>query len=604
MEDINLQTSMDIYKKRKGYYEALTSKQKHTINFISILRLITFVTSVGFAVYFYLNKKYYFSVSLLLIGTIAFLILMFKHNKVIENRKLISAILNINELSLQRIKGEWRSFKDKGEDFKDNEHNFADDLDIFGEGSLFQWINTAYTPLGRIQLKDRLSFPEHNRNKIYKTQQSVKELSKEVGWRQRFAAEGSFIKADNLETNELFTWAEKMSQIPNKVYFNLLLILLPMATIISISLYLFFHSIGYLIPLVFIAINLSVLKLGEKQRIEILDTIYKYKKNLKLYYNMIKLIENKSFYAELLKDIKQKLLGDQQKASEAINRLSKITDKISDRNNFFSIIINIIFLWDYHLIKLLEGWKKSFGMDVKLWLTAVGEMEALASLSIIGCDNPTWAYPEIKENLEIQAMNIAHPLLSRNAVSNSVELNFNSSILLITGSNMSGKSTFLRTLGINLILAYAGAQVCATEFSCGIMNLYTCMRISDNLEKNISSFYAEIIRIKRIVSAVSNEEPVFFLLDEIFKGTNSLDRHMGAEALINMLSRENTLGLISTHDLELGDLEHRNAKVKNYNFQEYYKDNKIYFDYKLRKGISATRNAKFLMKLAGIKFQD
>ena len=229
---------------------------------------------------------------------------------------------------------------------------------------------------------------------------------------------------------------------------------------------------------------------------------------------------------------------------------------------------------------------------------------AVASLSIISFDNPHWAEPEfIKDKMAVNAKELAHPLLSESRVSNNAELGLPQSILLITGSNMSGKSTFLRTIGINLVLAYAGAPVCAESFSCSIMNIYTCMRISDSLEKNISSFYAEIIRIKSIVSAAKRGESIFFLLDEIFKGTNSLDRHLGAETLINRLSKESALGLVSTHDIELGELENKNSKIKNYNFQEYYKNDEIYFDYKLRAGVSTTRNAVYLMKLAGIEFE-
>jgi DNA mismatch repair ATPase MutS len=317
---------------------------------------------------------------------------------------------------------------------------------------------------------------------------------------------------------------------------------------------------------------------------------------------MIKLIEEKNFHSKLLMDIKHEFIGEKFKASKAINKLSKISNKVSDRRNLFSILLNAIFLWDFHLIAQLENWKKQYGKLVMPWLNAIGDMEALSSLSIIGFDNPKWTLPVIDNCPKVKAENTAHPLLSNDAVCNCVEINISSSILLITGSNMSGKSTFLRTIGINLVLAYAGASVRADEFSCGLMNIYTCMRISDNLEKNISSFYAEIIRIKKVVTAANVGEAVFFLLDEIFKGTNSLDRHTGAEALINMLSKENTLGIVSTHDLELGDLENKNQKVKNYNFQEYYKDNEIHFDYKLRKGVSTTRNAKFLMKLAGIEF--
>jgi len=577
---------------------------KHTINFISTLRLIIFASTLFFTVYCYLHNKYFLSIIIFLVGLVIFVILMQKHSKVIENRKLAESILNINELSLLRLRGEWKNFKDSGEDFKDNEHNYADDLDIFGENSLFQWINNAYTPLGRIQLKNRLSFPKLDKNAIYESQEAIKELSKNVGFRQKLAAEGSLILTNKSENDELFNWAEKTSLIACNTYFKILSILLPLATIISIILYLFFHIIGYGIPLTFIAINLGILKLQERQRSETLDTIYKYKKNLKLYYKMIKLIEEKNFHSKLLKDIRQNFLGKKQKASEVINWLSKISDKISDRSNLFSIILNITLLWDFHLIMQLETWKKDYGKLVKIWLNAVADMEALSSLSIIGFDNPEWTLPVIDDGLKVRAINAAHPLLPNDAVSNSIELNSNSSILLITGSNMSGKSTFLRTLGINLVLAYAGTSVCSEEFSCGIMNIYTCMRISDNLEKNISSFYAEIIRIKKVVTAANSGEAVFFLLDEIFKGTNSLDRHIGAEALINMLSKENTLGAVSTHDLELGDLENTNPKVQNYNFQEHYWENEIHFDYKLRKGISTTRNARFLMKLAGIEFKE
>ncbi|MFL0267597.1 MutS-related protein [Candidatus Clostridium radicumherbarum] len=591
-----------IYEKRKKRYESLLLELKHTSNFISALRFIIFAAALIFTVYTFLHKKYYMSTIIFFVGLAIFIILMLKHNKVIENRKLAEAILHINELSLLRLSDEWKSFKDKGEDFIDNDHNYADDLDIFGENSLFQWINNAYTPLGRIQLKNHLCFPRLDKNAIYESQEAIKELSKNVGFRQELAAEGSFIVTNKSENEEMFYWAEKANLTYKNGFLKFLIFLMPLAAVISILLFLFFHVIGYVIPLIFMAVNLGILKLQEKQRSEILDTIYKYKKNLKLFHKMIKLIEEKNFHSKLLMDIKHEFIGENFKASKAINKLSKISDKVSDRRNLFSILLNAIFLWDFHLITQLENWKKQYGKLVMPWLNAIGDMEALSSLSIIGFDNPEWTLPVIDNSLKVRAENIAHPLLSKDAVSNGVEINRSSSILLITGSNMSGKSTFLRTIGINLVLAYAGASVRAAEFSCGLMNIYTCMRISDNLEKNISSFYAEIIRIKKIVTAAKGGETVFFLLDEIFKGTNSLDRHTGAEALINMLSKENTLGIVSTHDLELGDLENKNQKVKNYNFQEYYKKNEIQFDYKLRKGISATRNAKFLMKLAGIEF--
>ena len=197
---------------------------------------------------------------------------------------------------------------------------------------------------------------------------------------------------------------------------------------------------------------------------------------------------------------------------------------------------------------------------------------------------------------------MAHPLIGDRAVANTYELVTPKQITLITGSNMSGKSTFLRTVGINLLLTYIGAPACANEFSCPIMNIYTCMRTKDNLEESISSFYAEILRIKLIIDACKRGEEVFVLLDEIFKGTNSKDRHIGATVLIKQLISNGARGLVSTHDLELCDLEEEMKEVENYNFREYYKDNKIQFDYKLRKGKSNTQNAVYLMRLAGIDF--
>ncbi|MEL7598196.1 MAG: MutS family DNA mismatch repair protein, partial [Clostridiaceae bacterium] len=235
----------------------------------------------------------------------------------------------------------------------------------------------------------------------------------------------------------------------------------------------------------------------------------------------------------------------------------------------------------------------------------IGTIEELGSFSTLAFDNSDWTMPKFKENGFIfKGENIGHPLLGSERVCNDLTIEEDKKIILITGSNMSGKSTFLRTAGINLVLAYVGAPVCAKKFECSIMEIFTCMRISDNLEKNISSFYGELLRIKELVNKTKEERKVFFLLDEIFKGTNSIDRHTGAKILINKLSSKKVLGMVSTHDLELGSLEKENSNIKNYHFEEYYKNNNIYFDYKLRRDISTTRNAMYLMSIAGIVDSD
>ena len=236
------------------------------------------------------------------------------------------------------------------------------------------------------------------------------------------------------------------------------------------------------------------------------------------------------------------------------------------------------------------------------WIEAISETETLVSLATLKYEHPEWTMPVVTEdNPKLIAYALGHPLIGSNCVCNDVEIRPNQRTLLITGSNMSGKSTLERTAGINLALAYCGAPVFASVFECSVMELVTCMRVKDDLDQHISSFYAELIRIKRIVELSQTGKPLIFLLDEIFKGTNSLDRHTGASVLIKKLLEHNTVGIVSTHDLELADLENEtDGIVKNFHFQEHYTDNQIQFDYKLYGGVSTTRNAVYLMRLAGI----
>jgi DNA mismatch repair ATPase MutS len=291
-----------------------------------------------------------------------------------------------------------------------------------------------------------------------------------------------------------------------------------------------------------------------------------------------------------------------EKASEQIKRLEKIADRISNRENAMFFPINVLLLWDYHSMMALERWKIQSGKNIEKLMETIGKAEALCSLAALCCDYPDWVIPEFTASPSVvRAKSLGHPLLGERKVCNDLSIEKPACALLITGSNMSGKSTYLRTAGINLVLAYAGAPVCASYMKCSVMDIHTCMRVNDNLEKNISSFYAEILRIKDIVNASKGSRQVFFLLDEIFKGTNSQDRHAGAESLIKNLCRNGAAGMVSTHDLELGALEGESGgQVKNYHFQEHYMDNEIHFDYKLRPGVSTTRNALYLIRMAGI----
>ena len=308
---------------------------------------------------------------------------------------------------------------------------------------------------------------------------------------------------------------------------------------------------------------------------------------------------------QYLKEIKSKLKsGTKNSCGEEMKKLSNLLDWIGDSSgNAYYLIINVFIFSDVFIVENLETWREQNSKELEVWIDVISEIDALMSISNVYFDFEEFKFPKISDKKEVKGKAIGHPLLGEKAVRNNYSLSGNKKVTLITGSNMSGKSTFLRTIGLNLVLSYIGAPVFSDDFTCGIFNIYTCMRTKDNLEENISSFYAEILRIKILIEASKKGEDVFFLLDEIFKGTNSLDRHVGATELIKQLINSGAIGLVSTHDLELCDLEKYDNRIENYNFREYYEDNKIKFDYKLRVGKSETQNAIHLMKLAGIEFK-
>jgi DNA mismatch repair ATPase MutS len=324
---------------------------------------------------------------------------------------------------------------------------------------------------------------------------------------------------------------------------------------------------------------------------------------VKAYSNILTLIENEKFESSYLNKLKEKLKDNSGiLCKDEMKKLSNLLEWVGDSaGNAYFFILNVIVFADVFILFNLNKWRKVNGSKIENWLEVMGEFDALASISNLSFDHEDWCFAEITDESGVVGKEISHPLIGSRAVANNYELRKPKQITLITGSNMSGKSTFLRTIGINIILSYIGAPCSAKSFKCSIMNIYTCMRTKDNLEESISSFYAEILRIKLIIEACKRGEKLFFLLDEIFKGTNSKDRHTGATVLVKQLADNGAIGLLSTHDLELCDLEEEMKEIDNYNFREYYMENKINFDYKLRRGKSTTQNAVYLMKLAGIE---
>ncbi|HEY9061677.1 MAG TPA: DNA mismatch repair protein MutS [Pseudobacteroides sp.] len=601
-----MKTPYNSYTKRKNKYSKLIKSQTKTINMVSNLRLGVFIAGVAVGVVLYLAKLYILLIATIIAFVAAFVYLVIKHEKLIGIKNFLDFLLDINVNSIKRLEGKWSEFKDKGEEYSDAGHRYFQDLDIFGDRSLFQWINSSKTYYGRRYFRDILGNTPKSIEEIVERQQAVAELSMKLGWRQRFQAEAMRVPGRTIDPEELIKWALVHETFYLKKWISTSVKVLPVFTGIFILLAINTQFLTFHIPLLLLLLQAALLRINRKRRSEIFGLAEKYSKDIKVYYNALKHFEKHNFKSGYIKAVKGQMVNNEGlKAFKQLDRLSKIIDNISARHSAFFELLNILTLWDYQCMVAIEKWKQSSGKYLLSWLQALGKVEALCGLAIISFDNPHWPMPDIKESRPfIEAKGLGHPLLGENGVSNDLKIKNPVKVLLITGSNMSGKSTLLRTVGINLVLAYAGAPVCAESFSVSIADIYTCMRVSDDLGKSISSFYAELLRIKEIVNGAESGRKVFFLLDEIFKGTNSRDRHMGARVLIKRLCQLNCSGLVSTHDLELSDLEKEGLEVKNYHFEEYYKDNRINFDYKLKNGVSTTRNAVYLMRLAGIDIHE
>ncbi len=591
------------YKMREARYGAFHQTIQQKNKKLVLFKLITVFGGLGITALFFMMRWPFLGAGAFLAMLLVYLFLNLRHDKAVNCETLAKNLMGINQNGLRRLKGEWPSFPDKGEDFSDPGHYYAEDLDIIGQGSVFQMIKSCQTPLGREKLKELLFSHPGKTGEIKRRQEAVGELSHKLFFRQRLQGEGMTLKESSHDISEILDWGMNVNERLLDKRTQLFLRILPAITFLTL-LPGYFRLIPIFIPMLLIAFQIFLLRWKIKQRSAVLNTAYALKYRLEPYSNMLRLIEKTKFHSPLLQEVKNSLYMNHSSPSKQLDMLSRICGNISNRNNMFYFIFDIVTLWDYQCEIALEKWKQECGRNLLQWFEGIAAIEALSSLAVLKHENPDWATPDITDSRELQvkAVQVGHPLITKGRIVNDFEMGIDRKVILVTGSNMSGKSTFLRTIGLNLVLAYSGAPVCAQSFSCSVMNVCTCMRISDNLEKNISSFYAELLRIKMIVEAVKTKGRIFFLLDEIFKGTNSYDRHHAAKVLISKLAGRNSIGLVSTHDLELEVLEKEtNGQIANFHFQEHYEQGRILFDYKLRPGVSKTRNAIYLIESLGIE---
>ncbi len=593
---------VNFYKQRVSQFhdkEKECLKNEHKLPYYRL-----FVIVVGISSFFLLFQ---ISIFLSVLVMLVFLAIFFmitridNHNSV--KKKEFQLLKTLNENEINYLDGIY-DFFDDGNRYKNDTHSYSNDLDIFGNSSLYHSLNRTTLPISSDILADWLLYPA-NTQEIKERNEAVIELRKNIEWRQKIFITGCTLKKNENSLKNLINWVRVTGKFSFQKKFIIICYMLSGMTLISIALS-FVFPVSY-VPALLVGIHLIIIwKSGnvvKRSHNEVTDN----SNILETYAEIIKEIENESFSSLKLNNLKERLMSGHSFASREIERLSGIVNNFDLRYNVIAhFFLNTLFFWDIHQVYRLEKWKNT-NKNLEQWFHSAGEFEALSSFANVYFNNPHWCFPKISENhFFFEASKLGHPLIvAKDRVCNNLSINGTGKILLLSGSNMSGKSTFLRTVGINIILAMAGSCVCATEFVFSPVRILSSMRINDSLKDNTSSFFAELKKLESIIKAVEKKERVFLLLDEILRGTNSSDRHIGSSALIKQLVLNEAVGIVATHDLALAGMSREfPANIENYNFNIKINNEDLYFDYLLNKGVCTSLNASILMKKMGINIPE
>lgn len=521
------------------------------------------------------------------------------NNLTIENSVRLR---KINETEIEILNHHFTHLPD-GSNYKPETHEYANDLDIFGRASLYQYINRTNSEQGNKMFADWL-LHQALPGMILQRQETVKELTPETGWRQQLQSCGIATKITIATQQRIEKWLEQPVSFSGKLLWNILKYLLPAISFSFLTLHLINildASIFYPLMLLMLAVSFAISKLIISDYLQ----LNRIAPELESLSESISLIEKKEFKTDLIKKLQAKYKTGLVTSSESIKKLKKVLDLLDIRlNPLVFIPLNTFLFWDLQQIFTLEKWKIANKHNIRDWFGTLAEIECLSSIANLAFNHPENSFPRIsnKEGVFI-ADSMGHPLIAKEKmVCNSFSTEGVNQMNLITGSNMAGKSTFLRSIGINIVLAMIGSTVFARSLALSPMKVLSSMRVSDNLEESTSTFYAELKKLKEVINSVYNNEKVFLLLDEILRGTNSADRHAGSKALIKQLIHHKAVGLIATHDLELAKLaDEFPDKIHNYHFDVQVANDELYFDYKLKRGICQSMNASLLMKKIGIE---
>ena len=583
------------YRRRADARRLQASQLERRSIIIGNLRLAVFAGGVVCA-WAALSHHRYLPLWSPVVFLLGFFALMLWHERVTVAQRLAEKAASVYDRGLARMEDRWAGTGAMGESYRVPDHVFADDFDLFGRASLFELLSTARTPIGEATLARWLLAPPPLAA-IVERQSAVRELSGNLELREDLAVLGNDIAVPK-DTTALLAWAEAepvaISAGIHVVAFVLMLLAVA-ATVVGFVAELW-------TPLIVILAVEAALAWRWRKRIEaIVGPVAGAADDLALATGLLARVEREKFESARLRAVAVGLESAAEPPSRSMARLKTLVNWADSRHNMLVRFLDVPLMYSPHVAFAVERWRRAHGRSIRHWLEALGEIEALESLAAYSYEHPDDPFPQFieRDTPLFSGEELGHPLLpAGTCVRNSASLGDETQVLLVSGSNMSGKSTFLRTIGVNAVLALAGAPVRARSLRLTRLRLGASIRVTDSLQAGRSGFYAEITRLRQIMDLTFDERCVLFLADEMLHGTNSHDRRIGAEGLIRALVERGALGVVTTHDLALTAVA--DGRVHNAHFQDELRDGRMIFDYKLHEGVVTKSNALELMRSVGL----
>lgn len=592
------------YTERLSLTKGQLQQVKKQIFRISMLRLTLFIAGVA-GIYFFFSQTPLLIVCICLTFLPLFILVKI-HNRFFIRKEWLETQARIIQEELQALSGDYSSFED-GKEYANPEHPYSFDLDIFGRHSLFQSINRTCTFFGKVRLAEWLQNHLHEKASIEKRQEMVREISEHTLFREQFRVAGLVHHGQSSDAEKIQAWSQSPAQYLHAGWVKAFIWGVPVINslllITSLIGWTSFSCLGLSFG-IFLVLSFGIIK----RATYIQETYGKQLKSLNGYARLIALAKAEDWKSAGMLELMERFNLNGQSPVQALQQLSKELDRLDLRNNqFLYVLLEGSIFFQLQEIVRIERWKVRYGQHISEWLETVGELDALCSLGTFAYNHPQYTYPELTEKpFYFLATQMGHPLMPvSQCVKNDATIPSRPFFLIITGANMAGKSTYLRTIGVNYLLACVGAPVCCERLKLHPNQLITSLRTSDSLSDNESYFFAELKRLKRIIDLLNQGQQLFIILDEILKGTNSMDKQKGSFDLIRQFMQMKANGIIATHDLLLGSLiKQFPEEIRNYCFEADIKDNELTFSYKLREGVAQNMNACFLMKKMGIILQE